>query len=74
MVNSDAKVGKKEMRSIIAHEIEGHYLRKLNGRKMPYAMFGRGTAKYIEIDEGIATYNQSRFLTPKDSKYYRMFE
>ncbi|MDC0506270.1 hypothetical protein OAN96_01595, partial [Candidatus Gracilibacteria bacterium] len=23
---------------------------------------------------GIATYNQSRFLTPKDAKYYRMFE
>lgn len=74
MVNSGAKVGKKEMRSIIAHEIEWHYLRKLNGRKMPYAIFGRGTAKYIEIDEGIATYNQSRFLTPKDAKYYKMFE
>lgn len=74
MVRSDVQVGKKEMRSIIAHEIEWHYLRKVNGNKMPYSIFGRWTAKYIEIDEWIAIYNQSRFLTEKDAKYYRVFE
>jgi hypothetical protein len=32
------------MRSIIAHEIEGHYLRKFNGRKLNYDIFGHATA------------------------------
>ncbi len=74
IVRNNATVGKKEMRSIIAHEIEGHYLRKVNGRNMAYSIFGRGTAGYIEIDEWIATYNQNRFLTPKDAKYHKQFE
>lgn len=74
LVRPDAKVWKKEMRSIIAHEIEGHYLRKVNGKKMPYSMFARWSAGYIEIDEGIAIYNQNRFLTSKDKKYYGVFE
>jgi len=62
------------MRSVIAHEIEGHYLRKLNGRKSEFSLLARGTAAYIETDEGIAIYNQNRFLTPQDRKYYSIFE
>ena len=67
-------VWKKEMRSIVAHEIEGHFLRKLNGKKMEYALFGHWTARYLEIDEGIAIYNQNRFLNTFDRKYYWIFE
>ncbi|MDQ7021946.1 MAG: DUF1704 domain-containing protein, partial [Candidatus Gracilibacteria bacterium] len=67
-------VGKKEMRSIIAHEIEGHYLRRVNGRKLDYNIFSAGTAKYIEIDEGIAVYNQNRFLNNQDIKFYGIYE
>ncbi len=69
-----AKVGKREMRSIIAHEIEGHYLRKINGRKSKLSILARGTAGYIETDEGLAIYNQNRFLSPQDKKYYSIFE
>ncbi len=67
-------VWKKEMRSIVAHEIEGHFLRKFNGKKMDYSLFGHGTAGYLEIDEGIAIYNQNRFLNTFDKKYYWIFE
>ncbi len=67
-------VGKKEMRSIVAHEIEGHYLRKLNGKNMKYGIFKQGTARYLEIDEWIAIYNQNRFLNTFDRKYYGIFE
>ena len=67
-------VWKKETRSIIAHEIEGHYLRRINWRKMDYKIFSRWTASYIEIDEAIAIYNQNRFLNEQDPKYYRIFE
>lgn len=67
-------VWKKEMRSIVAHEIEWHYLRRLNWRKLAYSIFSQWTAKYIEIDEGIAIYNQNRFLNNYDLKYYWIFE
>lgn len=67
-------VWKREMRSIIAHEIEGHYLRKINGKKSPYSILARGWARYIETDEGLAIYNQNRFLGPQDRKYYTIFE
>lgn len=69
-----ALVGKKELRSIVAHEIEGHYLKRVNGKKLPYRIFGSGTAGYISDEEWVAIYNQNRFLTNKDKKYYGIFE
>jgi len=69
-----ATVGKKEMRSIIAHEIEWHYLRRLNGKNLDYKIFSSWTARYIEIDEWIAVYNQNRFLSNSDFKYYWIYE
>lgn len=67
-------VWKREMRSIIAHEVEGHYLRKINGRKSPFSIMSRWAARYIETDEGIAIYNQNRFITAQDKKYYSIYE
>ena len=74
MFRKGAQVWKREMRSIIAHEVEWHYLRKINGRKSDFSIMSRGAAWYIETDEGIAIYNQNRFLTPQDKKYYSIFE
>jgi hypothetical protein len=74
MFRKGALVWKREIRSIIAHEIEGHYLRKLNGKKSPFSLLSRGWAWYILTDEGIAIYNQNRFLSPRDIKYYGIFE
>lgn len=62
------------MRSIIAHEIEGHYLRKINGRKSDFSILASGTAGYLEIDEGIAIHNQARFVHSGDQKYYSIYE
>lgn len=74
MIRTGASVGKRELRSIIAHEIEWHYLRKVNGRLSQYSIFSRGTAGYTETEEGIAIYNQSRFIGKNDNKYYSIFE
>jgi len=74
MFRKGAIVWKREMRSIIAHEIEGHYLRKINGRKSPFLIMSRWSAWYLEIDEGLAIYNQDRFVTPADKKYYSIYE
>ena len=69
-----AKVWKKEFRSIIAHEIEGHYLRSLNAKNIPYKIFQKWTAGYIETEEWIAIFNQYRFLSEKQQKYYSIYE
>ena len=69
-----ASVWKKEFRSIIAHEIEGHYLRSLNALNLPYKIFQKGTAWYLETEEGIAIYNQYRFLSEKQQKYFWIYE
>ncbi len=63
-------VWKREIRSIIAHEIESHYLRKFNWLNSKYTIFKNGTANYVTTEEWIAIYNQNRFLTNKDPKYY----
>lgn len=69
-----ALVWKREIRSVIAHEIEGHHLRKINGRNLPFSIFAQWTYGYLEIEEGIAIYNQNRFLWEKDQKFYSIFE
>lgn len=74
MMRNDAKIWKKEFRSIIAHEIEWHYLRTYNAESLPYTLLQKGTAWYLETEEGIAIYNQNRFLWIKDVKYYGIFE
>jgi hypothetical protein len=74
MINRWTSVWKRELRSIVAHEIEGHYLRKLNWNKLKYKIFWTWTANYLATEEGIAIYNQSRFLKQTDLKYYNIFE
>lgn len=69
-----AKVWKKELRSIVAHEIEWHYLRRINWKKIDYNIFWSWTSSYLEIDEWIAIYNQNRFLGKADRKYYWIYE
>ena len=73
-IRKNTKIWKKELRSIIAHEIEWHYLRRINWRQLNYKIFSSWTANYLEIDEGIAIYNQNRFLSKTDKKYYSIFE
>lgn len=74
ILRTGSTVGKRELRSIVAHEVEGHYLRRVNGRLSKYRIFSRGTAGYIETEEGIAIYNQMRFVTAKDRKTYSIFD
>jgi len=69
-----SRVWKKEFRSVIAHEIEWHYLRSINARNLPYEILQKWSAGYLSTEEGVAIYNQNRFLSPKQHKYYSIFE
>lgn len=73
-IKNGSLVGKKEIRAVIAHEVETHYLRRFNGQKSKYSIFSNGTANYLLLEEWLAIYNQNKFLTKNDSKYYSIFE
>ncbi|MBW7954386.1 DUF1704 domain-containing protein [Candidatus Gracilibacteria bacterium] len=73
-VRQTSQVGKNEIRSVIAHEVETHYLRKLNGEKLKYEIFKSGTGNYLQTEEGLAIYNQNRFIKNTYSKYYTSAE
>lgn len=70
----NAIVWRKELRSIIAHEIEWHYLRKVNWSKLKYSIFSHWTAWYLSTEEWVAIYNQNRFLNESSKKYYSIYE
>jgi hypothetical protein len=74
LIKNWSLVWKREIRSIIAHEIETHYLRRYNWQKLKYSIFSHGWANYSLIEEWLAAYNQNKFLTKKDAKYYSIFE
>lgn len=48
---------KRRIKALTVHEIETHILTAENGKKQPYEIFSRGTANYLETQEGLAMYN-----------------
>lgn len=56
-VREDALFDKTRLHALIAHEIETHILSAHNGKYQPYLIFNRGTANYLETQEGLAIYN-----------------
>lgn len=66
----------KELLSILAHEIDTHLVRYLNGVKSWRHILKSGTGNYLKDEEGLAIYNASRILPEeyqKDSFYKKYF-
>ncbi len=53
---------------MVAHEIETHVLTAENGSHQPYELLRRGTANYLDTQEGMAIVNQNRTLSPHHEK------
>jgi len=51
LIKKGIRISTQELRSVIAHEIETHYLRTHNGYNQPYTIFSSGTAGYITCEE-----------------------
>ncbi len=73
-VRETSQVWKNEIRSVIAHEVETHYLRKLNWKKSKYEIFKSWTRNYLQTEEWLAIYNQNKFIKDTYSKYYTSAE
>jgi alpha-L-glutamate ligase-like protein/uncharacterized protein (TIGR02421 family) len=67
-LRANARFSKKYLPALIAHEIETHVLTAENGNHQPFELFRRGFANYLDTQEGLAIYNQNRFLTPYHEK------
>jgi alpha-L-glutamate ligase-like protein/uncharacterized protein (TIGR02421 family) len=59
-INKDISITENHLSALIAHEIETHIYRAENARIQKYKIFQRGTAEYLETEEGLAVYNQNR--------------
>lgn len=69
-VRTDAKWSSERLRATIAHEVETHILRGENGRTQKYEIFSRGTGGYLEIEEGLAIFNQTQVLKANHEKEF----
>ena len=54
------KLTENQIKKLIAHEIETHAITYQNGNQQPYKIFNYGFANYIELQEGLAIYNQEK--------------
>lgn len=54
LVPTDLRITRRRARQLLAHEIEAHALRHLNGIRSPLHILARGTAGYLIADEGLA--------------------
>jgi len=66
----------KELLSILAHEIDTHLIRHLNGTKTGWHIFKSWTGNYLKDEEGLAIYNAKKYLPEgyeKNSIYKKYF-
>lgn len=72
LIRKDARFAKNRLEALLVHEIGTHVFRFENGKRQRFRLFERGTAGYLETEEGLAVYNQNqlglslgeKFLTP----------
>lgn len=55
-----AKFRLSDLKGTLAHEIETHTYRHLNGALQPYKVFAEGLAGYLATEEGLAIYNKEQ--------------
>jgi hypothetical protein len=72
LIRKDATFTENRLKALLVHEIGTHVFRFENGKRQKFRLFERGTAGYLETEEGLAVYNQNqlglnlgeKFLTP----------
>jgi len=69
-LRSETRFSPTRIEALVIHEIETHILTAENGANQPYELLQRGTAGYLETQEGLATYNQNRVYGPGNDRRY----
>ncbi|MEX0918156.1 MAG: tyrosine/phenylalanine carboxypeptidase domain-containing protein [Candidatus Paceibacterota bacterium] len=53
-------LSKRNLKGLIAHEVETHALRRHNGERSKLQLLGLGLDRYLKGEEGVATYNEQQ--------------
>ncbi len=69
LFKAGATFRRNRLRALMAHEVATHVFRYENGRRQPYALLRRGTAGYLQTEEGLAVYNQNQLGLALGWKY-----
>ena len=60
LLKKGATFKENRLKALLAHEIGTHVFRFENGKLQPLRILERGTANYLETEEGLAIYNQNQ--------------
>lgn len=69
-INPEAKLFQRDVERLKAHEIDVHFMRYFNAKKLDFHIFEVGTAHYLETEEGLAVYNEDRLGVLKKSQMF----
>ncbi len=69
LLKKGAKFKINRLKALLAHEIGTHVFRYENGKLQPLEIFARGTANYLETEEGLAIWNQNQLNLNLGEKY-----
>ena len=58
-LKKDAKFSQNRLQALLAHEVGTHVFRFENGKRQDLQLFARGTAGYLQTEEGLAIWNQN---------------
>ncbi len=69
LIRKDATFTENRLTALLVHEIGTHVFRFENGKRQKFRLFERGTAGYLETEEGLAIYNQNQLGLPLGEKF-----
>ncbi len=69
LIKNGAKFQKNRLEALLVHEIGTHVFRFENGKRQPLRILERGTANYLQTEEGLAVWNQNQLNLDLGDKY-----
>ncbi|HRX63503.1 MAG TPA: DUF1704 domain-containing protein [Candidatus Absconditabacterales bacterium] len=74
-INRMVPFQEKELESVLAHEIDTHLMRYINGANSGWNIFKEGVGFHIKDEEGLAIYNASKHLPSEFEKlsFYKKY-
>ncbi|MFN3188543.1 MAG: tyrosine/phenylalanine carboxypeptidase domain-containing protein [Candidatus Paceibacteria bacterium] len=60
------KISKNDLAGLVAHEINTHVARRVNGERSKLMLLGFGLDRYVKGEEGVATYQEQQVTGAKE--------
>ncbi len=69
-IRKGAKFRENRLKALLVHEIGTHVFRFENGKLQPFRILERGTAGYLQTEEGLAVWNQNKLGFDLGEKFF----